>query len=227
MAVYDLEEQEQLDELKTWWKVYGNLVTALVVAVALAVLAWQGWNWWQRSQSTQASSLYGGVQRAAAQGDAKRARELAGELIDKYSGTHYAGMAAMLSARALAEGGDAKSARAQLQWAADNAKDEALRDLARLRLATLLFDDKAHDEALKLLATAPAATSFAPRFNELRGDLLAAQGKAAEARAAYDAALAGLPKKVGAGDTPNPAQAGYAELLQVKRDALGAAGAAK
>ena len=47
----DLEEQEQLDELKTWWKVYGNLVTAIVVALALAVLAWQGWNWWQRQQT--------------------------------------------------------------------------------------------------------------------------------------------------------------------------------
>lgn len=224
MAVYDLEEQEQLDELKTWWKQYGNLVTAIVVAAALAVLAWQGWNWWQRTQAADASALYMGVQRAAAQNDAKRARELAGELIDKYSLTAYAGMAAMLSGKVQAESGDVKTAKAQLQWAADNAKDPALRDLARLRLAVLLLDEKAHDEALKLIAGEPAAASFASRFGEVRGDILAEQGKVAEARAAYEAALAKLAQD---GGDKAQQQAPYKELLQAKRDALGAAGGAK
>ena len=228
MAVYDLEEQEQLDELKTWWKQYGNLVTAIVVALALAALAWQGWNWWQTRQSAEASALYMGVQRAAAQNDAKRARELAGELMDKYSLTAYAGMAAMLSGRTQAEAGDTKTARAQLQWAAENAKDEALRDLARLRLATVLLDDKAYDEALQQLAAEPAAASFAPRFAEVRGDVLVAQGKPAEAKAAYTAALAKLAEKVGAGDTAAARQqAPYRDVLQAKLDALGAAGATK
>ena len=98
MAAYDLEEQEQLDELKTWWKMYGNLVTGILVVLALAVVGWQGWNWWQRQQSAQASALYSGVQTAVLQKDAKRARELAGELIDKYSSTAYAGMGALLAA---------------------------------------------------------------------------------------------------------------------------------
>jgi predicted negative regulator of RcsB-dependent stress response len=93
MATYDLEEQEQLDELKTWWTMYGNLVTGILVAVALAVAGWQGWNWWQRQQAVQASAVYSSLQTAAAQRDAKRARELAGELIDKYSLTAYAGIA--------------------------------------------------------------------------------------------------------------------------------------
>jgi predicted negative regulator of RcsB-dependent stress response len=228
MAVYDLEEQEQLDELKTWWKVYGNLVTAVVVAAAAAVLAWQGWNWWQRQQAAEASQLYMGVQRAAAQNDAKRARELAGELIDKYSLTTYAGMAALLSGKAQAEAGDAKTAKAQLQWAADNAKDPALRDLARLRLAAVLLDEKAHDEALKQVAGEPAAASFAPRFGEMRGDILAEQGKPAEARAAYEAALAKLAANLGAGSTADvAANAPYKDVLQTKRDALGTGGGAK
>ncbi len=220
MATYDLEEQEQIDELKTWWKMHGNLVTAVVVTAALAVLGWQGWNWWQRNQSAQASVLYGGVQAALVQQDAKRARELTGELIDKYSGSSYSGLAALLSAKAQAEGGDAKSAQAQLAWAVDNARDEGVRDLARLRLAALLLDDKAYDEALKRLAAEPAP-SFGPRFNELRGDVLAAQGKTAEARTAYEAAVTKLDGFLKDGGSEARVRAAYRDVLQVKLDALG------
>lgn len=217
MAVYDLEEQEQLDELKTWWKQYGNMVTAVVMAVSVGVVGWQGWNWWQRSQSAQASAIYSAVERASAQQDAKHARELAGELIDKFSGTPYAGMAALLSARVQAEAGDTKGARLQLAWAAENARDEAMRDLARLRLAAVMLDEKAHDEALKQLAAEPAA-GFAPRYAELRGDILSAQGKKAEAKAAYETALAKLAalEKSGDGDLQ-----GYREMLQAKAESSG------
>lgn len=220
MATYDLEEQEQIDELKTWWKMHGNLVTAVIVAAAVAVVGWQGWNWWQRNQAAQASVLYGGVQVATVQQDAKRARELTGELIDKYSGSSYAGLAALLSAKAQAEGGDAKSAQAQLAWAVDNARDEGVRELARLRLAALLLDDKAYDEAMKRLSAEPAA-AFAPRFNELRGDVLAAQGKTTEARAAYEAALAKLDAILKDGGSEARVRAAYRDVLQVKVDTLG------
>lgn len=221
MATYDLEEQEQIDELKTWWKMHGNFVTAVVVVVALAVTGWFGWNGWQRNQVAQASVIFGGVQMATAQQDPKRARELTGELIDKYSGSPYAGLAALLSAKAQAEGGDAKSAQAQLAWAIDNAKDEGVRDLARLRLAALLLDDKNYDEATKRLATEPAL-AFAPRFNELRGDVLTAQGKTAEARTAYEAALATLAVAIkDGGGSEARAREAYRDVLQVKLDAFG------
>ena len=219
MATYDLEEQEQLDELKTWWKMYGNIVTGILVAVALAVAGWQGWNWWQRQQTAQASAVFSALQNAAAQKDAKRARELAGELIDKYSVTSYAGMGALLAARAQVDAGDAKNARVQLAWAAENAKDPGLRDLARLRLAAVMLDEKAYDEAMKQLATEPGA-SFAPRFAELRGDVLAAQGKVAEARTAYDLALTKFDAL--AKDDESRQRGGYKEIIQTKRDSLGA-----
>lgn len=226
MAVYDHEEQEQLEELKAWWKLHGNLVTAIVVALALAVVAWQGWNWWQRKQSGEASNIYAAVQRATAQHDAKRARDLAGELIDKYTSTTYAPMAAMLSARAQAEAGDLKNARVQLQWAADNARDDALRDLARLRLAVLLVEEKSYDEAVKLLAAEPASASFAARFNDLRGDVLALQGKPAEARAAYEAAIAKLAPKTDDG-AAKVRRDPYQEMVQSKLEAAAPGGAAK
>ncbi len=220
MATYDLEEQEQLDELKTWWKMYGNIVTGILVAAALAVAGWQGWNWWQRQQAAQGSAVFSALQVATAQKDAKRARELAGELIDKYSVTSYAGMGALLAARAQVDAGDVKNARTQLAWAAENARDPGLRDLARLRLAAVMLDEKAHDEAMKQLATEPGA-SFAPRFAELRGDILAAQGKAAEARTAYDLALTKFDAL--ARDDENRQRAGYKEMVQTKRDSLGVA----
>jgi predicted negative regulator of RcsB-dependent stress response len=220
MATYDLEEQEQLDELKTWWKIHGNTITAVVTAAAIAVLAWQGWNWWQRAQAGKASVLYAAVQESVAKGDAKRSRELAGELIDKYSGTVYAGMAALLSARAQTEGGDMKTAQVQLGWAADNAKDSSIRDLARLRLAAVLLDQKSYDDALKQL-TAPPLAQLAPRFDELRGDILAAQGKTAEAAAAYDTALAKLDAATKGEDAAAAVAGIYREVVESKRDALG------
>lgn len=222
MATYDLEEQEQIEELKTWWKLHGALITAVTVALAIAVVGWQGWQWWQRSQSVQAAQLYGNMQQSLAQQDVKRARLLAGELIDKFSRTSYAGMAAMLSGKALVDAGDLKSAQAQFGWAAENAQDPGLRDLARLRQAIALAEEKtteSYDAALKLLAV-PPAPSFMPRYLELRGDILTVQGKTAEARTAYDEALKQLEAARKAEGMPlGP----YRDILQAKRDAGGAA----
>jgi len=214
MATYDLEEQEQLEELKTWWKLHGTVVTAIVTALAVALVAWQGWQWWQRSQAAQAAQLFGGVQQALAQQDVKRVRQLAGDLIDKYAGTAYAGMAAMLSGKALAESGDHKSARAQFGWAAEHAKDAGLRDLARLREAIVLVEENQLEDALKRLAVPPAPT-FSARYQEVRGDILSLQGKAADARQAYEAALKAIEEKQ---DNSQPAGP-YRDILQAKRDA--------
>lgn len=223
MATYDLEEQEQLDELKTWWKMHGTLITAVIAAAAIGMLAWQGWQWWQRSKAVQASQVYAAMQQALAQQDSKRVRVLAGELIDKFSSTSYAGMAAMLSGKLSLESGDLKSAQAQFGWAAEHAKDDGLRDLARLRQAIALADeknDKAYDEALKLLAV-PPVPSIMPRYLEVRGDILAAQGKFAEARTAYDEALKAVAAAVAGAQTNADPGGQYRDILKAKRDAAG------
>lgn len=222
MAVYDLQEQEQLDELKTWWKRFGGQVTTAITVVALIAAGWQGWNWWQRRQAVQASAVYMKLEDAIGAKDAKKTRELAGELIEKYAGTSYAAMGALLSARAQVEFGDTKTAHTQLQWVAKDAKDPIVRDIARLRLAALLLDDAAYDDALKQLADAPHQ-SLAARFAELKGDVLAAQGKKADAANAYAAAVDALDK----GPKPEGAavelQTQYRDMLQAKRDAIGGA----
>lgn len=218
MATYDLQEQEQIEELKTWWTMHGTLITAVVAALAIGVVAWQGWQWWQRSQSGQAAQLYGNMQQALMQQDVKRVRLLAGELIDKFSGTSYAGMAALLSGKVLLETGDLKSAQAQFGWAAEHATDQGTRDIARLRQALALVEEKNYDEALKLLAV-PPAPSFMARYLEVRGDILVAQGKGGEARTAYDEAIKALEGgRKAEGLPPGP----YLEILQAKRGAAGA-----
>ncbi len=218
MAAYDLEEQEQIDELKTWWKQYGNLATTVITIVAVVAVGWQGWNWWQRDQAAQAAEVYAALERAEAAKDVKRARDAAGELIDKFSGTSYAGLAALASAKLQFDSGDTKNAKLQLAWAAEHGKDVELRDLARLRLASVLADEKAYDEALTQLAS-PPVEPLAARYAEVRGDVLVAQGKSAEARAAYATALTKLGES---GAKPDQRQAGYRDMLQVKLESLGA-----
>jgi predicted negative regulator of RcsB-dependent stress response len=208
MAAYDLEEQEQLAELKAWWKQHGNLVLGTLTAVLLLFAAWNGWRWYQRSQALEAAALYGNLQQAARMSDGKAVRDAAGGILEKYAGTAYAPLAALVSAKVNYQAGDLKTARAQLQWAVDNAGQEEVRAIARLRLATVLMDDKAYDEAIKTVEVKPAA-GFDALFASMRGDILLAQMKRAEARTAYKAAVEAA------------TDAAFRETLRLKLDALG------
>ncbi len=50
----DLEEQEQLDQIKHFWAQYGNLITWVLIAVFGSVAAWNGRNYWQSSHAHKA-----------------------------------------------------------------------------------------------------------------------------------------------------------------------------
>jgi predicted negative regulator of RcsB-dependent stress response len=213
MATYDLDEQERLDELKAWWKRWGNLV---MIGLAVVIAAAAGWRYWQNrvmTQSLEAATVYEKLTQSIEANDAKAAREAGAMLIDHYQGTPYAPRAALLLAKLNVEGKDLKSAQTQLEWALANSKEPAVKDLARLRLAAVQLDQKQYDAALKTLS-APHSDAFAFRFEDLRGDVLLAQGKSAEARAAYEAAFGKL-------EEGNP----YRNIVELKIDALG--GAAK
>ena len=225
MATYDLEEQEQLAELKAWWKMYGNLVVNVLLAVLVVVAAWLGWNRYQGSQSNQAAMVYNVLQNAAQAKDSPRIKAANGELVEKFGGTRYASLGALVTAKAMIDSGDAKTAKLQLVWVTEHGKDE-LRDIARLRLAAVLIDEKAYDEALKQLE-GTSSPAFAVRFADTRGDVFVAQGKKAEAQNAYQAALTKLDEaaKTKEGDSAqdSPAQSNtiYRELVQQKLDAQG------
>lgn len=226
MATYDLEEQEQLAEIKTWWKQYGNLLVNVLTAAAVVVIAWQGWNWYQRNQSTQASMVYNVLQKAVQGKDSQGIKAASGELLEKYNRSNYASLGAMTAAKAMIDSGDTKTAKVQLTWVAENGKDE-MRDLARLRLAAVLLDEKEYDQALKQL-DGSIGPSFAARFADTRGDVLSAQGKKADALAAYQAALTKLDEtdkaskeKSSSAGWQGQSNAVYKELVQQKLDALG------
>ncbi|MDR1889575.1 MAG: tetratricopeptide repeat protein [Zoogloeaceae bacterium] len=225
MAAYNLEEQEQIANLKAWWQQYGTRITLYVCVIAIAVVGWQGWNWRQQQQSSQAGVIYANLYQAITSNNPMQARSLVGELTENFSSTAYAPMGALLAAKYAFESGDAKTARAQLEWATKNSKDE-LADLAYLRLAALLLDEKAYDEALNSLGHKPAA-AFATTYAELKGDILVAQDKPAEARTAYQEALQSLKQDESAETTAattkatpdNPVEI----ILQQKLDALSGA----
>jgi predicted negative regulator of RcsB-dependent stress response len=209
MAVYDLEEQEKLDDLKAWWQQWGNLVSGVVLAVALGILAVQGWRWWQGDQAAQASVLFAAVDAAAKANDVEKAKEASGQLAAKYGSTGYAPRAALLVAKLLFDAGDAAGATAQLQSVLERSGEDELKQIARVRLAEIQFDAKQYDDALRTL-DAKRDEPFAGVYEDLRGDILAAAGRASEARTAYQTALTKL-------DAKSP----YHGLVQAKLDAIG------
>ncbi len=209
----DLEEQEKLDALKAWWKENGRLIVLAVLAGAVAVAGVNGWRWYQQRQSLEAERLYETLTKAARGGDVKALRDAGGTLVEQFPRTLYASMGALASARFHFERGELKSAKAQLQWVVEHARSDDFRDLARLRLAAVLLDEKALDEALKLLAQAPQP-AFAGQFAAMRGDLLVAKNQPQEARAAYRQAL----EKT---DAATSTGAAFRESVQLRLDALG------
>lgn len=204
------DEQESIESLKAWWARWGNLTTWIVLAALVVAAGFNGWNYWQRRQAAEASGLYEQVQKAAAGNDKATMARAAADMEDKFGSAPYAQMSALLAAKTLYAAGDAAGAKAQLQWAVDHAKDDEYKQIAKLRLASLLLDEKAYDAGLALLSGTPV-DAFKGLVADRRGDLLAAQGKTADARAAYKLALDGLSQ-----DDQSARQ-----LVQFKLDALG------
>ncbi len=205
---FDPAEQEQLDELRAWWQRHGSKVIALVVAGVLSFAGFQGWNYYQRQQATAASEKYEQLGRLSIK-EIDQIRSISAELMEDYAGTPYAGRAALLAAKANHAAGDVASAKAQLEWAAAKAREDAMRAIANLQLAAIALDEKQYDAALKALE-AKRDPAFDGLYADLRGDVLAAQGKTAEARAAYELALTKL-----------DAQGKFRTYTRHKLDALG------
>ncbi len=205
---YDLEEQEQLDELKAWWKAYGHMVLIIIGVAIASSIGVQGWKYYQNKQSKEASAQYQALTQSDPK-DIKAIQALSAGLMEKYASTPYAGRAAVVAAKANFATGDAKSAKAQLEWAAKNAQEDPVKSIALLQLAAIQMDEKQYDAALKTLAEKHDA-GFDGIFADLKGDILVAQNKKAEAKAAYEEALTKL-------DVKNH----YSSYTQHKLEALG------
>ncbi len=205
---YDLEEQEQIASLKAWWEKYGNLTSWVVIAGLAAYSGYNGWNYYQRNQATQAAALYDELTAAVDAKDNAKVLRAAGDMESKFGSTTYAPMSALVAAKSSFDANDVKSAKAQLQWTIEHGGDD-FKAVAKVRLAGVLLDEKAYDEALKVLA-GDVPAQFAAAVADRKGDILVAQNKLAEARAAYQAALDASDKKA-------PAR----QLIQLKFEAIG------
>ncbi len=209
MAAYDLEEQEKLDALKDWWKENGKVVILSILAGLLAFGAVKGWRAYKQNVGESAAVLYDAVEKASKDTDPKKIIVAADALKAQFPASVYAARAALVSAKASYEAKDADSATTQLKWVAEKSGDAGFRNLARLRLAGVLLDQKKYDDALKLLDEVKDESQVT-RVQDLRGDIFAAQAKLPEARAAYRAAIA---KE----DVRSPTK----QITQMKLDVIG------
>ena len=205
----DLEEQEQLDQLKHFWNTWGSLISSVLIVVFGSVAAWNGYQFWQNRQGTQASALLDAIERAVQTDDQSRIQQAFSDIQSKYPATVQAGQAALLIAKMQSDQGNSSAAKAALQWAAGHTSDDGYKALARLRLVSLLIDQKSYDEALQ-----PLSEKFPSEFDAIvadrKGDVLMLQGKTQDAVLEYIRAYKTF-----------PVSAEYRRLVEVKLGALG------
>jgi len=180
---YDFEEQERIAELKAWWEDNRVFVIAGAVALLVGLAGWQGWQLFKERRLEDAAAMWRPVEQGARDNDAKKVSDAGKALIDKYPSSFFASQAALLIAKNDFDAGRLDDARARYQFVMDKGVDE-LRGVARLRLAAVLLEQKKYDEALKTLDANKEEAFVAPAA-DLRGDIMLAQGRIDEARAAY------------------------------------------
>ena len=211
MAAFDLQEQEQIEAIRSFWHSWGRWLALALTFVCLGYLGFQGWQMYQRKQAAAAGEYYAQIESHLERGQQDKLAPLFQSLKQEYASTAYANRAALIEARLAFEAGQFAPARASLEWVIEHTKEEAIRDLARWRLAAVLLDEKQFDRALAEL-TKPHTDGFAGSFLDLKGDVLVAKGDIAAARSAYRAALQKLEKSA------SPSRS----LTEIKLDALGA-----
>jgi len=208
MAALDLQEQEQIEELKGWWKENGNQVLGALLMVAVVLGGWRGWQYYQHEQSSRSAMLYTEFVKQLDSNDAGRINDAAAAMLEKFSSSAYAPRAALMAAFVNEQSNDVVRATTQLQWVIDHADETELRDVARLRLGALLLDEGKYSEVMSLLSS-EHSSAFDGLYADLRGDVFNAQGKAEEARSAYKLAY-----------EKTDANSMYRNLIQMKLDAL-------
>lgn len=206
----DLEEQEQLEQLKAFWGQYGNAITWGLVLIFVAFASWNAFQYWQRSQAAQASALYDEVERSVGTGDISKMQRAFDEMKNRYPSTTYAQQAALLLAKAAIQSNKTDEAKGALRWASEQGKDSALSTVARLRLSAVLLESKELDEAAKVLQSDPADPEYLAVVLDRRGDVLVAKGDKAAAIESYKKAYTG-----------SAAKPDLQRLVRIKLNALG------
>ncbi|HLX22644.1 MAG TPA: tetratricopeptide repeat protein [Usitatibacter sp.] len=205
---YDFEEQERLAELKAWWEDNRWYVVGGIAAALVSFAGYRGYNWWSLREADAAAVAYAPVADAVTAKDAKKTGEAAQKVITAHPGSFYASDAALVLAKNAFDAGNLDEARKQLEWVVANGVD-VHRGVARVRLAGVLMEQKKYDDALRVL-DGNKDEAYAPLAADMRGDIMLAQRRLDEARAAYKVA-------VEKADARNPVRS----IAQTKLNALG------
>ena len=177
-------DEEQVEKLKAWLKENG---LSIVFGVVIGVGGLSGFRYWQHLQEVtaeQASHVYNEMIEALTSSDQGDVQEHAQQLIAEYSDTEYAQIARLAMARVHVENGALDQAEDYLQQVVGSSAQQPLAYVARTRLAAVQMQSGQLDAALGTL-TIEFPGEFAARVAELRGDILAQQGKTSEAIEAY------------------------------------------
>ena len=171
----DYSEAEQMERAKSWLK--SNAIW-IIAGIAIGAGGLGGWRWYQERRNTQAetaSARYEELVDAFSRRDNVRGTTLLEELNREYAWTPYASLGTLIAARVQVEANELDKAAAGLKSVMDNAKDDELKMVARLRLARVQSALGKNDEALATLKIDDPG-EFAPRLADTRGDVLLAKG---------------------------------------------------
>lgn len=182
-------EEQQVEAIKKWWKSNGSSVIVGVLIGLAIVLGWQYWTAHHKAQSEQASLQYHDLVSAGERADSEKIRQQGQALIERFPESFYSVLAAFELAKLATTEGDLPTAVARLQWVAEHADQEAVKNIARLRLARTFLARGRLEEAQVQLDQVNSA-NFSAELEELKGDLFVAQKAPDKARLAYQAALA-------------------------------------
>lgn len=205
----DLEEQEQLDQLKHFWKQYGNPITWFLIVVLASVAGWNFYQYWQRNQASQAAVMFDELGRVAAAGDNAKLDRVFADMKERFASTAYAQQEGLVAAKQYYSAKNIESAVAALTWVADRSTDAGYQAIAKLRLADILAEKKSTDDALKVLSGS-FPTSFEALVADRKGDIFLIQGKTKEGIAEYQKAFNSFEDR-----------AEYRRLVEIKLNALG------
>lgn len=196
------EDEAQVDALKKWWKDnWLAIATGLGLGLG-AVFGWEAYKYFGDRQATAASQMYDDLLKSLERDDLAGAEAIAAALRERHARSVYASTAELRLAERAVREGRLEEAASRLGQVAVTAKDQGLAHLARLRLARVEVQQGRLDEALARLADPPKG--FEALYLELRGDVLLLKGQRAEARQAFESALAAL--------EPNAPHRGLLEL---------------
>lgn len=187
MSVY-MTEEEQLENIKKWWKRYGNIVTIIFSLILLCIAGYRYMHWHQDKLTQQASMTYENMMVAFSHQNIKAVRSYANELIKDYGNTVYADVAHMTLAKVYVSKNKLEQAKVELQSVAAKSNMTALKQIAKIRIARLLAAEKSYTDALKELSSVDDET-YLPVINELKGDIYGATGQYEQAITSYRLAI--------------------------------------